>query len=150
MTRLVKPDGRPDRGTALCYACSGTADRSPVSESFTLVRVSRDPLPNHALLDQAAPLRGAASGAPRAGLSLERAARCARAVRLGRGLTALTIGRCHANVNIRAPVSFSTTLGCGWQASEGQFRAGLRAAALGRAFIQKLINVVSIFKVVIS
>ena len=36
LTRLIVPDRRPDRGAALSYACSGMADRSPVSQSFAL------------------------------------------------------------------------------------------------------------------
>jgi hypothetical protein len=37
LTRLIVPDRRPDRGAALSYACSGMADRSPVSESLAPV-----------------------------------------------------------------------------------------------------------------
>src|SRR6266487_930417 len=55
----IVPDIRPDRGMAPCHACSGAADRSPVSEPLTLVRVSADqivysryPLRNLAISDQ--------------------------------------------------------------------------------------------------
>src|SRR5258708_30949852 len=51
--RLIMPDGCPDLPIALCRACSGPTDRSPVSETFALSTVRHcDPLPNHALPDQ--------------------------------------------------------------------------------------------------
>ena len=76
----VAADGATDAQRGLCADCLNLPCQASTGTRQRLSALVRAALPNLAVLDQAAPPRGAGSGAPRAGLCLRRLARRARAV----------------------------------------------------------------------